>query len=98
MRNLPEPGKVFEITQSFYTTAGVLYEKGDTLELIKSTEESPFGFESHFCNWVVKCKHWSPPDPHSIWSSIWYMIGRGLIQEKENVDAIQDSSGETNEN
>lgn len=82
MKNVPEAGKTFVVVESFSTMAGVSYEPGDTLELIEPTGQNPFGFRTHLPVWIVKCKHFSPPDQRSIWTSIWYMAERGMIKEK----------------
>lgn len=80
MKNFPKSSKIYEIMVSFSTLAGVSYEIGDMLILIEPTTEAPFGRGSNLCNWVVKCKHFSPPDPHSIWSNIWMAIEDGSIK------------------
>ncbi len=76
---LPKPGSILLVVQPFHTLAGVSYEKGDRLELIEPTGQAPFGFESNLGNWIVKCRYFTPPDPHSIWSGIWLMLEAGLV-------------------
>lgn len=80
MHNIPEPGKIYEVVKPFRTMAGVDYKVGDHLELIEPTGRNPFGFQSKLCNWVVKCKHFSPPDDQTVWSGIYIMIENGTIR------------------
>lgn len=84
MRNVPEAGKVFVIKRPFRTVAGVSYERGDTLELIEPTGQDPFGYGRGMPAWVVKCKHFSPPDKRSIWTGIWLMADEGIIEERQD--------------
>lgn len=86
MKNVPEAGKVFEVVRPFSTVAGVSYQVGDRLELIEPTGQNPFGWETHLPAWVVKCKHFSPPDNRSIWTAIWFMAERGDIREVPSIE------------
>jgi len=83
MKNVPESGKVFIIKKPFSTLAGVSYEVGDVLKLVEPTGMSPFGFQSKICNWIVECKHFSPPQKETVWSGIYLMIEKGRIEEPE---------------
>lgn len=78
--NIPEAGKVYEVVKPFVTLAGVTYKVGDRLELVEPTDRNPFKTKSKLCNWVVKCKYWSPEDDSSVWSNIWFMVEAGIIQ------------------
>ena len=71
---IPKSGDILVVKIPFATAAGVEYEYGDRLELIEPTGQSPFGHNSAISNWVVKCKHFSPPAPQSVWASIWGLL------------------------
>lgn len=76
----PVPGSVYEVVRPFATRAGKSYEPGMQLELYEETADKPFGFESRISNWIVRCPFFAPPDPQSIWSSIWVLIEEGYIK------------------
>jgi hypothetical protein len=81
--NIPQSGDVYEVIRAFSTLAGVSYDLGDHMELIEPTGQSPYGHQSKICNWVVKCKYWTPPQPQTVWSMIWYLIDQGFIRKIE---------------
>lgn len=85
MKNIPEAGKVFVVKKPFSTLAEVSYETGDTLELIELTGMAPFGFQSKLCNWIVRCKHFCPPQKETVWSGIYFMIESGILVEEPDV-------------
>ena len=76
----PVAGSVYEVARSFTTRSGKTYEAGMQLELFEETVQAPFGYESRISNWIVKCPFFSPPDPESIWSSIWMLIEQGYLK------------------
>jgi hypothetical protein len=79
MTRIPQSGDVFVVQRPFSTLAGAAYEPGDKLMLVEPTGDAPFKFESRVTNWRVKCKHFEPPQPESVWSGIWNMIEEGTI-------------------
>ena len=81
----PVPGSVYEVVRPFEMLSGKQYEVGMQLELYDETNEKPFGHESRISNWVVKCPYFSPPDPQSVWSSIWALIENGYLKHVGNV-------------
>jgi hypothetical protein len=81
----PIPGSLYEVVRPFTMRSGKSYELGMQLELYEETDQKPFGFESRISNWIVKCPFFSPPDPQSIWSSIWALIEQGYIKHVGSV-------------
>ena len=57
----PSPDAVYEFVVGMTFASGKLYEPGDQLRLHHMTDESPFGSCSKLGNWIVSCKHFSPP-------------------------------------
>ena len=80
---IPKPGDIYEFIVPVEAGSGKEYEMGDRLELIKPTGLKPHDRESKICNWVVKCKYFSPPAPESVWASIWNMIEFEYIRKVE---------------
>jgi hypothetical protein len=76
----PVPGSIYEVVEPFTMRSGKAYEVGMRLELYEETDQKPFGYESRISNWIVKCPYFSPPDPRSVWSSIWMLIEQGHIK------------------
>lgn len=76
---IPKAGDVLVWTCSVSTAAGVTYDEGDTITLIEPTDEAPFNSRSRVSNWRVRCKHFEPPAPQSIWSNIWDAIQSGYL-------------------
>lgn len=74
---LPQSGDVLIVRVPFRTLGGISYYPGDTLELIKRTDEAPFYYRSSLGNWLVKCKAKT-----SVWSSIESNIFEGWIAPK----------------
>lgn len=71
-----------EINKKWHDKARELsYQEGDILELVEPTGQAPFGYQSHLCNWTVKCKHFSPPQKESVWSAIWSMVDDGTLRK-----------------
>ncbi len=75
----PIPGARYVVAQAFAAMSGKIYEVGMVFELVEETTENPFGFQSKISNWFVKCPYFTPPEPESVWSSIWIMIERGQL-------------------
>lgn len=80
----PIPGDIYEFTVETRTAAGKVYNVGDRLELFEETGQAPFGYLSRISNWYVKCKYFMPPQPESVWSSIWNMIEFDLIRRVDD--------------
>jgi hypothetical protein len=75
-------GECYEVVQPFRTPANKNYRKGDVLMLIEPTGQSPFGWRAEKgTNWIVKCKHFQPPSPESVWSCIQYLANNGWIRK-----------------
>lgn len=85
--HIPQPGDIYRFTIPTDTLAGVSYDIGDRLELIEQTEQDPYGRKGKLCNWIVKCKHFTPPAEETTWSMIWYLIEHELIAYVEPNDA-----------
>lgn len=81
----PVPGSIYEVARPFEMLSGKRYEVGMQLELYEETADAPFGHASRISNWVVKCPYFSPPDPQSVWSSIWALIENGYLKHIGNV-------------
>lgn len=78
-----EPGETYVAKVGFFTYAGKEYAPGDEFFLIERTRFAPFGFISFTgTNWIVRCKHFSPPAKECVWSSIDGMILFGMLTQK----------------
>jgi len=74
-------GDKLQFTLRVKMPSGIVYEEGDIIELIEPTGQAPFGYQSCLCNWIVKCKAFSPPQPQSIWSCIWLCVDYGYLKK-----------------
>lgn len=81
----PVPGSIYAVAKEFTMLSGKTYEIGMRLELYDETNEAPFGHKSRISNWSVRCPYFSPPDPQSVWSSIWALIENGYLKHVGNV-------------
>lgn len=79
----PAPGDRYMVTTPFMTYSGKWYTPGDIFELVEETVEAPFGHKSKISNWYVRCPHFAPPEPESVWSGIWAMIEAGVLKRVE---------------
>ncbi len=80
---LLQPGDILVVKTSFATLAGQSFDIGDEIELIKKTEEAPFGFLNLTGNWVVKTKYnTTSTKPSSIWSSIEQSYADKWLEKK----------------
>jgi hypothetical protein len=75
-------GDKLKVVRTFYTPAKHRYGEGQVLELIKPTDEAPYGRKSALGNWVVKC-----PYKISVWSAIWDSVENGFLERIEMMDA-----------
>jgi hypothetical protein len=75
-----QPGDQLKCLFNMHTLAGVNYDVGDILELLEPTELTPHDAFMPPHNWLVKCKHWEPPQPESVWSNIYWMVVRGVLR------------------
>jgi len=80
---IPKSGDVLVVKRAFHTLAGVQYDVGDKLILMEPTMQAPWGITSRLCNWLVKCKHWQPPQPQAVWSNIWVCLEEGTLVIEE---------------
>ena len=56
------------VKRKFLSAARKYYEPGDKITLLEPTGQDPFNTGDPYGHWIVKCPHFSPPDPQSIWS------------------------------
>ena len=78
----PIPGSVYRVAKPFLS-AGTWksYDPGMLLELFEETQDpAPLGEKSKICNWIVKCPFFSPPQPESIWATIWILVESGYLE------------------
>jgi hypothetical protein len=90
----PIPGSVYQVVKPFLS-AGTwkCYEPGMQLELFEeTTEPAPLNEKSKISNWIVKCPFFSPPEPESIWATIWILIEDGYL-ERADLCAPADAPG-----
>ena len=87
---LPMPGMEYEVIIAFERDNGATYDPGDTIKLIKPTEDLDInGCLSNICNWVVECKYFDEDDPESIWHEVWTKISKAHLREKEVIKNIK---------
>jgi len=75
-----QPGEVLEFGRHTTTLGGKNYAQGDTLTLIRRTDEVPFKHNCSLGNWVVETKYNLGGTPESIWSNIDMMVSEGLLK------------------
>jgi hypothetical protein len=85
LSHIPKPGDVYIIVVPADTLGTQKkdlepYDIGDRLVLLEPTGLVPFNSKSSICNWLVKCKHFCPPQDEAVWSNIWMMIEHGMIR------------------
>ena len=85
MNRTPQPGDVYVVCKPFETlgtfNAGLDgYEPGDTLTIFEPTGCNPFDQKEVHTHWVVKCKHFKPPQEESVWAWIPGFIREGFIK------------------
>ena len=72
---LPEPGDVYEFTTPIWTLADVVYDVGDTLEIISRTTCVPHHRTSSLGNLLVRGKFGT-----SVWTNIELSIASGWLK------------------
>lgn len=83
MTNIPKPGDTLVYTRTVFTVADKVYSRGDKLKILSVINESPHGFKSKICNFLVSCKH----HPNgSVWSSIWFALDQGWLVKEKNYE------------
>lgn len=81
----PDPplqaGEVLEFVEVSGTLAGHSFQPGDTLTLVRRTNEAPFGHLCSLGNWVVETKYHVSGN-ETIWSNIELALVEGRFRRQ----------------
>lgn len=80
LNRYPEPGDVFVYTMPMRNPVNKHYPAGYKIQLVKKTNDVPFGYKSAFGNWVVR----EEDETVSVWSSIDFLILTDVLEYKTN--------------
>jgi len=76
-----QPGEVLVFMTPTTTAAGHRFHTGDTLTLIKRTNEAPFNVRCSLGNWRVKTKYNVETD-EGVWSNIDLAFSEGRLRRQ----------------